>query len=155
LRRATNIVSAVDDHFLEVIFERGDEPGVTALEGVGAAGDSGCPAFLDVDGSRFVAGLNSWGDGGNGIRVGQYGARDYQTRVSRYLEWIDDTIATTPDPPEEPEDPDAPEDPADPDEAGDDADGTDGGCSTTRRPSAALGLLLPLLAAARRRRRPS
>jgi hypothetical protein len=94
LRRAKNVVSAVNDQFLEVAFERPGEDGVTELEGVGAAGDSGCPAFLDVDGTRYVAGLNSWGDGGHGVGIGQYGALDYQTRVSRYAGWLDEVIGS-------------------------------------------------------------
>jgi hypothetical protein len=96
LRRATNVVSAVNDQFLEVVFERPGQDGVTDLEGVGAAGDSGCPAFLDVDGTRYVAGLNSWGDGGRGIGIGQYGARDYQTRVSRFAGWLDQVTGSRP-----------------------------------------------------------
>lgn len=92
LRRATNIVSAVDDHFIEVFFEEPGENDITDLEGVGAAGDSGCPGFIDVDGVLYIAGLNSWGDGGAGIGVGQYGSRDYQTRVSRYLDWLDSVV---------------------------------------------------------------
>jgi Trypsin len=94
LRRATNVVSAVNDQFLQVVFERPGEDGVTDLEGVGAAGDSGCPAFLDADGTRYVAGLNSWGDGDRGTGIGQYGARDYQTRVSRFAGWLDEVIGS-------------------------------------------------------------
>ena len=98
LRKCTNIVSQVNDHFIEILFERPGEEGVTELEGVGAAGDSGCPAFIEVDGVSYIAGLNSWGDGPRGVRVGQYGANDYQTRVTRYLEWLDSVVAF-PDPP--------------------------------------------------------
>ena len=92
LRRATNVVSEVNNHFIEVIFERPGEDGVTDLEGVGVSGDSGGPVFIDVDGVPHIAGLNSWGEGGNGIRVGQYGSRDYQTRVSQYLDWLDSVV---------------------------------------------------------------
>ena len=92
LRRATNIVSAVNNHFIEIFFERAGEAGLTGFEGVGASGDSGCPAFIEVDGVSYIAGLNSYGEGGNGIRVGQYGSRDYQTRVSRYLDWLDSVV---------------------------------------------------------------
>ena len=49
LRQATNVVSGVDDHFIEIYFEKPGEDGITDLEGVGAAGDSGCPVFIDVD----------------------------------------------------------------------------------------------------------
>ncbi len=92
LRRCTNVVSSVDEHFIEIRFERPGEEGVTSLEGVGAAGDSGCPAFIEIDGIFYIAGLNSWGDGPRGVRVGQYSAFDYQTRVSQYLEWLDSVV---------------------------------------------------------------
>ena len=92
LRQATSIVSGVDDHFIEIYFEKPGEDGITDLEGVGAAGDSSCPVFIDVDGVLYIAGLNSWGDGGKGINVGQYGSRDYQTRVSQYPEWLDSDV---------------------------------------------------------------
>ena len=99
LRRCTNVVSSVDDHFIEIRFERPGEEGITPLEGVGAAGDSGCPAFIEIDGISYIAGLNSWGDGPRGVRVGQYGAFDYQTRVTQYLEWLD-RIVDFPAPPQ-------------------------------------------------------
>ena len=90
LRRATNKVSSVNDHFMEIIFNRGEEAGVTKLEGVGLAGDSGCPVFINERGTPYIAGLNSWGREAKGQSdIGTYGARDYQTRVSRYLSWID------------------------------------------------------------------
>ena len=98
LRKCTNIVTKVDDHFIEILFERPGEDGITEIEGVGAAGDSGCPVFMRIDSVRYIAGLNSWGDGPKGIKVGQYGAYDYQTRVSRYLEWLD-SVVKFPDPP--------------------------------------------------------
>ena len=41
LRRAENVVSNTNDHWLEVRFEEPTESGVLPLEGVGAAGDSG------------------------------------------------------------------------------------------------------------------
>ena len=101
LRKCTNIVTKVDDHFIEILFERPGEDGITEIEGVGAAGDSGCPAFIYIKGIRYIAGLNSWGDGPKGIRVGQYGAYDYQARVSRYLEWLDSEVEFPKIPPKE------------------------------------------------------
>lgn len=99
LRRATNVVSAVNEHFLEVVFEGPEDPGVTDLEGVGAAGDSGGPVFIEVGGQRYLAGLNSYGEEGDGIDIGTYGSRDYQTRVSQFVDWIDGIIG---EPPAEP-----------------------------------------------------
>ena len=92
LRKCTNVVTSVDDHFIEIRFERPGEDSITTLEGVGAAGDSGCPAFIEIDGVSYIAGLNSWGDGPRGVRVGQYGAFDYQTRVTQYLGWLDSIV---------------------------------------------------------------
>lgn len=136
LRAATNEVSAVGDHFIEVIFERGGEAGVTDREGVGASGDSGGPALIEVGGGLAIAGLNSWGEGDDG--VGTYGARDYQTRVSRYRDWIDGIVGAT-----------GPggDDPGDPDGGGDDGDVDpgdvgSGGCSSGGDPRGALALLL-------------
>jgi hypothetical protein len=92
LRRATNVVSSVDEHLLEVVFERPGEAGVTDLEGVGASGDSGGPVLLEVDGTLYLAGLNAFGDAPDGTAIGQYGSWDYQTRVSRHADWIDGVL---------------------------------------------------------------
>ncbi|MEZ4316246.1 MAG: trypsin-like serine protease [Myxococcota bacterium] len=93
LRRATNVVTAVDDQVLTVRFDRPDEPGVTDLEGVGASGDSGGPVLWDIDGTPTLVGLNAFGDEGNRGLVGEYGALDHQTRVSRFVDWIDAVVA--------------------------------------------------------------
>lgn len=92
LRRATNIVSQADELLLEVVFEAPGEVGITALEGVGASGDSGGPVLLVEDGTTFIAGLNAFGDAPGGIGIGQYGGLDYQTRVSAYADWIDGVV---------------------------------------------------------------
>ncbi len=92
LRRATNTVDAVDAHFLRFTFNRPDSTAVTELEGVGAEGDSGGPVFLRMGGITYLAGMNAWGDHCD-VGVGQYGAADYQTRVSAFAEWVDATIA--------------------------------------------------------------
>jgi hypothetical protein len=89
LRRATNKISAVNEHFLEITFERAGEKNVTPLEGVGGDGDSGAPGFIDINGIPHIAGLNAWAKGHKGIKIGQYGTKDYQTRVSSYLKFLD------------------------------------------------------------------
>jgi hypothetical protein len=48
LRRATNVVTSADSKWLEVYFEEPGEDGITELEGVGAAGDSGGPCFIET-----------------------------------------------------------------------------------------------------------
>ena len=89
LRRATNTVTQANKQWLEVHFEAPGEAGITDLEGVGAGGDSGGPAFVETADGLFIAGLNSWGDGSGSIKVGQYGAQDYSTRISQFTDWID------------------------------------------------------------------
>jgi hypothetical protein len=160
LRRVTNVVSAVNDHFLEVVFESVGQGGITDLEGVGAAGDSGCPSFLEVDGVSYVAGLNSYGDGDDDIGIGQYGSRDYQTRISQYLEWLDSLVDFPPIQPDDPDDP--PDDPDDPpggsDDLPDDPDTHNGpisgiGCSAANAqggPGWVLCILVALVATRRR-----
>ncbi|HCH66154.1 MAG TPA: hypothetical protein DFR83_25350, partial [Deltaproteobacteria bacterium] len=96
LRRATNRVHSASRHWLEVVFDAPGDVGVLPLEGVGAAGDSGGPAFIDTPTGPQLAGLNSWGEGGRGVRVGEYGARDYATRVSRQLDWLDGELSGNP-----------------------------------------------------------
>lgn len=104
LRRATNIVTSVEALLFEVVFDAPADADVTELEGVGASGDSGGPVFLDVDGVPHVAGLNAFGDAPNGVGIGQYGGMDYQTRVSAFVDWVDEVVAGA----EEPGDTDGP-----------------------------------------------
>lgn len=92
LRRATNTVDAVDEHFLRFTFDRPESEDATDLEGVGAGGDSGGPVLLRQGGITYLAGLNAWGDSCD-HGVAQYGAADYQTRVSAFADWIDAIIA--------------------------------------------------------------
>ena len=90
LRRATNVVASTSDLWIEVLFE--DPAGtaaITDLEGVGAAGDSGGPAFLETADGLVIAGLNSFGVPPPGGEIGHYGASDFSTRVSRYVDWIE------------------------------------------------------------------
>jgi len=94
LRRASNRVAAVNQHSLTLIFRRPDDPGVMGTEGVGAAGDSGCPVFIVQNGVAYLAGLNSGGEDDGPIDIGKYGAKDYQTRVSQYLKWINDILSS-------------------------------------------------------------
>lgn len=88
LRRATNRVTNVQRHWLEVTFDAPGEPGVLPLEGVGAAGDSGGPALLDTPSGPRVVGLNAWGDRADGVAIGAYGSRDYSTRVALHRAWL-------------------------------------------------------------------
>ncbi len=92
LRRATNTVDSVDDHFLRLTFDPPTREASTMLEGVGAGGDSGGPVFLRREGIDYLAGLNSWGDSCD-VDVAKYKANDYQVRVSQFVAWVDAGIA--------------------------------------------------------------
>jgi len=131
LRRASNIVSSAEGQWLKVYFEAPGESGVTPLEGVGAAGDSGCPVFIETENGPVIAGLNSWGEGEGSIEVGQYGAWDHQTRISYYLPWIETEISNASD-----------------DSNGDQAEGEDSKTScATLNPSTMVGWMSILLVA--------
>ncbi len=92
LRRATNTIDGVDDHFLRLTFNPPTSEAATMLEGVGAGGDSGGPVFLRRGGITYLAGLNAWGDSCD-VDVAKYEANDYQIRVSQFAAWIDAGIA--------------------------------------------------------------
>ena len=55
-----------------------------------APGDSGGPAFLDVGGTLYLAGVTS---GGNNATAG-YGDYSFDTRVDAYQDWIDSIVGT-------------------------------------------------------------
>jgi hypothetical protein len=87
-RRA--VENTVDDAGPKRLFLRFDAPpaGVPD-EGVGAPGDSGGPAILNVGGKPFLAGVSSASMDG---KPGQYGVVDVYARVGSYLDWIDANI---------------------------------------------------------------
>lgn len=86
-RAATN---RIDDAGPKRIFMRFDAPpSGSTLEGVGAPGDSGGPAFVEADGRLFLAGVSSASMDG---KPGAYGVVDVYTRISTYADWIEKTI---------------------------------------------------------------
>ena len=151
LRRATNVASAVNEFVIEFFFEEPAQSGVTALEGVGAGGDSGGPVFIEVDGVSYIAGLNSYGETNGSATFGEYGALDYQTRVSGYLDWLDGIVdwpAAEPEPEPEPDpvvEP-TPEPTPAPVEGQADAPHPPSGCSLTRRRSGQRWMAMWVLA---------
>jgi hypothetical protein len=64
-----------------------------------APGDSGGPAYLEIDGVFYVAGVTSGGSRSNaGI-----GDNSYDTRVDFYASWIDSIVGDTPPPDPDPD----------------------------------------------------
>jgi len=90
-RAATNkIERVIRDKWLLFVVDRPDK--ATDLEGAGGPGDSGGPAFIEIGGRTYVAGVSSFTDDSNvnGI-VGDYGDKEAYTRVSRFADWIAET----------------------------------------------------------------
>lgn len=73
---------------LRLFFPFDAPPAGEALEGIGAPGDSGGSALVQVDGKWQVAGVSSAGDG----PPNAYGSKDVFARVSSQLAWLDATL---------------------------------------------------------------
>lgn len=93
-RAATNRVDEVRPTWLIFAFDPPGSRRSTALEGISGPGDSGGPAYIEVQGRPHVAGVSSRQDIGptNG-KEGRYGVREMYTRVSTHAAWIDATMA--------------------------------------------------------------
>ncbi|MEO1082701.1 MAG: trypsin-like serine protease, partial [Acidobacteriota bacterium] len=91
-RGATNTVLVVSPQLIGFRFNKPER--ATALEGISARGDSGGPAFIEIDSKRYVAGVSSWQER-NGLREGTYDVFEYYTRVSSHIDWLKKTIRET------------------------------------------------------------
>lgn len=91
-RRATNTVTVADNTLLKWTFNSPDSAVVTALEGISGDGDSGGPAFIEVDHVLHVAGISSWQDAPDD-QLGKYGVVEVYSRVSTELEFIDGRLS--------------------------------------------------------------
>lgn len=87
-RAVTNLVGDAGPRRLFLSFDA--PPEGTSDEGVGGPGDSGGPAFIEVEGRALLAGVSSASMDG---KPGQYGLTDVYTRVSSYAAWIDEAMA--------------------------------------------------------------
>jgi hypothetical protein len=93
LRRAENVISAVEDRWLVYTFDAGRA--ALPLEGTLGNGDSGGPVLLRHHGRWELAGLASWKVAQGKLsefRPGLYGQRSYQVRISHYVPWIEATM---------------------------------------------------------------
>lgn len=89
-RRGENQVDAVTPR----LRFRFDEPGSIRslpLEAVSGPGDSGGPAFIEVGGKRFLAGVSSFQE--DVIAPGIFGVTENYERVSDHIKWIKSVIA--------------------------------------------------------------
>ena len=88
-RRA--VTNAIDDAGPKRVFMTFHAPpSGSTLEGVGAPGDSGGPAFIEANGQLLLVGVSSASMNG---KPGTYGVVDVYTRISSYVDWIEHTIA--------------------------------------------------------------
>jgi hypothetical protein len=94
LRAATNILdkpSGNDKNLVSFVFDKGQK--ATDMEGIGAPGDSGGPALIQVGGRWHVVAVGTAGDDRNGNRVmADYGDSSNYTRVAPFKSWIESTI---------------------------------------------------------------
>jgi Trypsin len=90
LRMATNRIERVDEQW--ILFRFDEPPETTDLEGVSGIGDSGGPALIQTEAGLFIAGISSWQDDDEQGQYGLYGVWEYYARVSKYVNWIFDTI---------------------------------------------------------------
>lgn len=93
MRAATNRVHEVRDTHLVFRFDKPGEPAVTPLEGICGDGDSGGPAYVEVDGVLHVIGVGSAQDARPvDKKLGHYGVLEIYPRVSAFEDWIRATI---------------------------------------------------------------
>ena len=92
IRGAHNHVDEVNKAWIIFAFNGSDT--ALDLEGISGPGDSGGPAFIEKDGRLYVAGVSAIQSfAKQGLSEGRYGVLEYYTRVSSYLDWIDEALA--------------------------------------------------------------
>jgi hypothetical protein len=93
MRAATNRVEQADGAVLQFRFDAPTDPGTTPLEGISGDGDSGGPAYIELDGIVHVIGVSSAQDSKpTGRKIGRYGVFEYYPRVSYFADWIRKTL---------------------------------------------------------------
>lgn len=95
VRGATNRIDIASEAWLKFAFDPPGDARTTPLEGVSGPGDSGGPAFLLGVDTQILIGVSSGqSTRATGGQPGRYGVVEYYVRVSRYVEWIDETIGS-------------------------------------------------------------
>jgi secreted trypsin-like serine protease len=93
-RAATNIIDGTNNQWIYFTFDSPTSRNVTKLEGISGPGDSGGPAFMDIEGTRYLVGISSHQKGQAKYGKGKYGVTEYYARVSSYKAWITETLTT-------------------------------------------------------------
>ena len=89
IRQAHNRVEGIMYDTIVFHFDAGDE--ALPLEGISGPGDSGGPAYVEIDGELYTIGVSAFQDF-DGDTEGVYGAREHYSRVSHYANWIDSVV---------------------------------------------------------------
>jgi hypothetical protein len=92
VRAATNRVDEASPFWLKFRFDdpREEPSAATELEGISGPGDSGGPAYIELDGNQYVVGVSSGqSTAATGGHEGLYGVTEYYARVSSYAGWIE------------------------------------------------------------------
>lgn len=88
-RGATNKITSVSDQFIGFVFNKPEA--ATELEGISSRGDSGGPAFIERGANLLVVGVSSYQER-NGLQEGTYGVYEYYSRVSLYVDWLNEVM---------------------------------------------------------------
>ena len=93
-RAATNKIDKVSRQWIRFKFDSPESENTTELEGVSANGDSGGPAFIDVNNVRYIVGVSSHqlNDDDENVEEHLYGVNEYYARISSYKKWIEKYI---------------------------------------------------------------
>ncbi|MDO6641028.1 trypsin-like serine protease [Shewanella sp. 5_MG-2023] len=92
IRLAKNQVDSAEDQWIRFIFEQGDT--ALPLEGISGPGDSGGPAYVNLDGQLYIIGVSSWQNAEpTEWREARYGVIENYSRISHFKEWIKKTVA--------------------------------------------------------------
>jgi len=95
LRAATNKVELADSKNLLFRFDAPTDENVTPLEGISGPGDSGGPALIEIEGKFYIMGVSVAQDS-HGQERGTYGVREFYTRISPNVAWIQSTLENPP-----------------------------------------------------------
>ncbi|MGB1042225.1 MAG: trypsin-like serine protease [Tenacibaculum sp.] len=92
-RGATNRIETATKNWITWTFDHPDTKTkyLTEYEGISGPGDSGGPAFIIKNDTVYLAGVSAWQDTKGG-EEGLYGVVEHYTRVSQYIQWINDEI---------------------------------------------------------------
>ena len=91
-RAATNKIDETEGQWIIFSFDNPESENTTELEGVSGPGDSGGPAFIDIDNVRYIIGVSSNQADSDSGKQGVYGVTEYYARISFYKKWIEKNI---------------------------------------------------------------